>query len=332
MEQQRTEVISPGVNRPATPSFSIVIPTFNRASVIGTTIESCLEQTYGDFEVLVVDDGSTDTTENVVKSINDSRVVFLKRANGGPAAARNTGIAAARGRYIAFLDSDDVFLPEKLAACHECIERHDADLYYGPMLVDRGVGRLWVRPDSGMEADEDVFDYLFLRRGVFLVSTIVVRREIAVKNPFNESLWYGDNDQFAVDIWLGGGKLEFIAAPLSVYADGNDQERLSQSPVFQQDLTIHDRFFEWIESLRPKMSERAYLAFRARFHSRITARSAPFAAMGELLNAYRAEALSGRECLRQSIQTFLPGFYRYSANLVARTRGMRQQGVENVRQ
>lgn len=97
------------------PTISVIIPTYNRAHLLGRAIQSVLEQTYRDFEIIVVDDGSTDNTEEVVKSFNDERIRYIRRErNKGGAAARNTGIKAARGEYIAFQDSDDEWSPQKL--------------------------------------------------------------------------------------------------------------------------------------------------------------------------------------------------------------------------
>jgi len=97
------------------PTVSVIIPTYNRAHLVGRAIRSVLNQTYQDFEIIVVDDGSTDNTEEVVKGFNDDRIRYIWHdENRGGAAARNTGIKAAQGEYIAFLDSDDEWLPEKL--------------------------------------------------------------------------------------------------------------------------------------------------------------------------------------------------------------------------
>lgn len=97
------------------PNVSVIIPTYNRAHLLGRAIRSVLNQTYQDFELIIVDDGSSDNTDEVVKSFNDVRVRYIKhKKNRGGAAARNTGIKAARGKYIAFQDSDDEWLPEKL--------------------------------------------------------------------------------------------------------------------------------------------------------------------------------------------------------------------------
>jgi len=94
---------------------SVVIPTYNRAHIVGRAIRSVLSQTYHSFEIIVVDDCSTDNTKDVVKDFNDQKVKYIKHEkNRGPSAARNTGIKASIGEYIGFLDSDDEWFPEKL--------------------------------------------------------------------------------------------------------------------------------------------------------------------------------------------------------------------------
>ena len=99
------------------PTVSVIIPTYNRAHLIGRAIKSVLSQTYRDFEVIVVDDGSTDNTEEVLRNFKDEneKIKYIRhKENRGGSAARNTGIKNARGQYLAFLDSDDEWLPEKL--------------------------------------------------------------------------------------------------------------------------------------------------------------------------------------------------------------------------
>lgn len=97
------------------PTVSVIIPTYNRANLVGKAIKSVLSQTYQDFEIIVIDDGSTDNTEETVKSFNNFKIRYICHSdNRGISAARNTGIRASRGEYIALLDSDDEWLPEKL--------------------------------------------------------------------------------------------------------------------------------------------------------------------------------------------------------------------------
>jgi protein involved in polysaccharide export with SLBB domain/GT2 family glycosyltransferase len=104
------------------PLFSVVIPAFNVEAYIGDCLDSVLRQTEADFEVIVVDDGSTDSTATIVQGYADPRVRLVQRLNGGLAAARNTGIAAACGQLIAFLDADDRWLPAKLARHRAALE------------------------------------------------------------------------------------------------------------------------------------------------------------------------------------------------------------------
>ena len=105
-----------------TPRFSVVIPTYNRGHCVAASVESVLAQTLPCHELIVVDDGSTDDTADVISRYGD-RVRYIRQANGGVSAARNAGIAAASGDWIAFLDSDDEWAPQKLAAHAEALRR-----------------------------------------------------------------------------------------------------------------------------------------------------------------------------------------------------------------
>ena len=102
---------------------SIIIPTFNRANLIKDTINSVLAQSYKNFELIIGDDGSTDNTEEVINSIKDLRIVYLPLPHAGlPATPRNKGIEISKGEFIAILDSDDLWLPNKLEKCLSCFE------------------------------------------------------------------------------------------------------------------------------------------------------------------------------------------------------------------
>ena len=120
------------------PTISIIMPSYNRAHLLGRAVKSALAQTFQDWELLIIDDDSSDNTEEVVRSFQDSRIRYIKhQQNQGPAASRNTGIrAASRSKYLAYLDDDDEWLPEKLEKQLEVFRRGE------PSLGIVGCGRL----------------------------------------------------------------------------------------------------------------------------------------------------------------------------------------------
>lgn len=99
----------------ATPKFSVVIPLYNKAASVGATLQTVFEQTFTDFEIVVVDDGSTDGSADIVASLKHPKVRLIRQANSGVSAARNRGIREARAPWIAFLDADDLWTPRHLA-------------------------------------------------------------------------------------------------------------------------------------------------------------------------------------------------------------------------
>ncbi len=98
------------------PAVSVIVPVYNAGDVLAETINSVLEQTYGDFELILVDDGSTDHSASICKSFTDPRIRYFWQQNAGVSHARNAGMALARGRFVGFLDSDDLWHREKIAA------------------------------------------------------------------------------------------------------------------------------------------------------------------------------------------------------------------------
>jgi glycosyltransferase involved in cell wall biosynthesis len=110
---------------PAVPRVSVVMPTYNDALYLRDAIDSILNQTFTDFEFIIVNDGSADDTERIILSYEDKRIRYLKNeVNAGNTVARNKGMEAARGRYIAIMDSDDVSVPDRLETQYKYMERH----------------------------------------------------------------------------------------------------------------------------------------------------------------------------------------------------------------
>lgn len=159
------------------PTVSVIIPAYNRAPTLRAALDSVRQQDYQDWELIVVDDGSSDGTAAVADSLGDSRVrVIRHEVNRGASAARNTGIRSARGRYIAFLDSDDAWLPGKLSAQVAVLESgpNSPDLLCTGFILRYAAGRRMVerrpRPYTGW------FDTMIDGCSVSPGSTLVVRR------------------------------------------------------------------------------------------------------------------------------------------------------------
>src|SRR5918993_2695584 len=121
------------------PRVSVVIPAYNAAPLIGAALDSVFSQSFTDLECIVVDDGSRDERQ-LLEALAPwrDRIVYVRQENGGPAKARNTGIARARGELIAFLDADDEWLPEKLSRQVAFFERHpETGLLHAGMVGER---------------------------------------------------------------------------------------------------------------------------------------------------------------------------------------------------
>src|SRR5690606_5394026 len=108
------------------PFFSVIIPTYNRAAFLRKAIMTVLEQTFDNFELIVVDDGSSDNTMDVVTGIQDKRIQYVRTSNSERGAARNTGFLRSRGEYINFLDSDDSFYPHHLMNAFRLIQARNS--------------------------------------------------------------------------------------------------------------------------------------------------------------------------------------------------------------
>ena len=118
--------------------ISVIIPLYNKEPIIERSLQSVLSQDYDDFEVVVVNDGSTDRSADIVRSINDPRIRLIEQENGGPSKARNTGTKNARGEWILFLDADDELLPGALNYFSQRTTTvSDADMFLGEVIIEK---------------------------------------------------------------------------------------------------------------------------------------------------------------------------------------------------
>jgi len=175
--------------------FSIVIPTYNRASFIADTLRSVLAQTFVALEIIVVDDGSKDNTADVVAQFSDARLQYLVKENGERGAARNYGFARAKGEYVLFLDSDDLFHPTHLATLHAKIQELERPNF---IATKYNFNRDGVLADSDMSnVAEGWYGLDFFVRGNALACNICVRRENPGLHLFEEDRRYA-----AVEDWM----------------------------------------------------------------------------------------------------------------------------------
>jgi glycosyltransferase involved in cell wall biosynthesis len=159
------------------PKVSIVIPTYNAMKYLPTTVESVLHQTFTDFEVLIINDGSSDGVEEWVSGLTDRRIRLISQANQGLPGARNTGITQAQGKYIAFLDADDLWEPTKLEKQVRCLDEQPevGVVYTWSRLID-GQGNPTGRIHAG-QGEGNIWQQLLLGKDpISNGSSAMVRR------------------------------------------------------------------------------------------------------------------------------------------------------------
>lgn len=234
-----------GVRSSEVPAVSVVIPTYNAATFVREAIQSALDQTYQDLEIIVIDDGSSDKTESVVGSFGEA-VRYVKQENQGAGAARNRGIAMARGRYVAFLDADDLWLPQKLA---EQVPLLDADPELGLVHSDWAVvSEKGPKEPSYLSRLPTASGYIFdelAQCGFILTSCTVVRRSCLENiDWFDETLSIAQD----YDLWLRicyRWKTALVDKPLVTKRnrDGNLSSDFTKTAVEKIALfkkTLHD--------------------------------------------------------------------------------------------
>ena len=167
------------MNETADPLVSVVIPTYNHASYLGRALQSVLDQTYTNWEAIVIDNHSTDKTDEVKASFADPRIIYLKIHNNGViAASRNLGIRTAKGQWIAFLDSDDWWTVDKLQVCFDCIN-DKVDLVYHDLKIIRVPPSLFKRKHiKSRQVKKPVLKDLLLKGNTIATTSVVVRKSL----------------------------------------------------------------------------------------------------------------------------------------------------------
>ena len=177
------------------PFFSVIIPTYNRSKAVVKAIESVLKQTYTNFELLVIDDGSTDDTSIVMKTLSeqDNRIVYVFQENQERSAARNNGVALAKGEFICFLDSDDALLPNHLLELAKAIDsKNKATALYHVNGELRNAEKATQITFPEHMANENKLEYV-LSTAIIPTSFVCISKEILEKHRFNTDLHVGED-------------------------------------------------------------------------------------------------------------------------------------------
>ena len=183
------------------PKVSVIIPTYNREKYIVETLQSVFEQTFTDYEVIVIDDGSTDNTADVLRPYLD-RIVYIRKPNGGQGSARNAGIKMAKGAYIAFLDSDDLWMPEKLLLQVSYLDEHpDVALVFSDAATFYDDEGNHVRTGELHFQGEDIsFNRLFKMNFIPNLTVMVRKRSVEEAGLFDESKELVGGEDY--EMWL----------------------------------------------------------------------------------------------------------------------------------
>ncbi len=209
--------------------FSIIIPTFNRSELIVNTLLSTLNQRYDVLEVIVVDDGGNDNTEQVVSSLSNTKIRYFKKKNGERGAARNFGLKKANGNYVTFLDSDDLLYPNYLSEAIRFIKEKNApDFFYqGYNIINKkGEKILVVNKLRSIPRLDLIVEGNFLAcQGVF------IKREIALRNLFNEDYSLSGSEDY--ELWLRlSNRFDLIQNPVvtSALVEHEDRSVININP------------------------------------------------------------------------------------------------------
>lgn len=259
------------------PVVSVIIPTYNRVHLLRRAIQSVLNQTYQDFEIIIIDDGSIDNTEEVVKKFQeqDKRVRYIKHEeNKGGSAARNTGIKNAKGKYIAFLDSDDEWLPTKLEKQIELFRKRCDSVgavYCLSYTADDSIGRIKLS-----KIDDSVRRGNVYRQALFgFCGGVGNSRTMVLGECFQKSGMFDESLPSFQDVDLGirlaqNYNFELIDEPLVICHVEYGGPRISND--FNAKMRGLELFFEkWGPTIKGELGEQSYDRMRRRWLSAIYA-------------------------------------------------------------
>jgi glycosyltransferase involved in cell wall biosynthesis len=234
------------------PKVSVIIPTWNRAKTLPLAISSVLKQSFSSFEILICDDGSTDNTEEIVRGFNDPRIVWIAGYHSGcPAVPRNRGLALSKGEWIAFLDSDDYWLPEKLEVQLEALKQTDALAVCSNAY--RNTSDYMAEHLISWNQRELTFYDLLINNRVVCSSMLINRAALKIVAGFPEDLSYKALEDYC--LWLKVSQLTsiiYLDQPLLVYKDDPKNSIRANGPnIASQRRRVFTYYLHWQARRRP---------------------------------------------------------------------------------
>ena len=222
---------------------SVVVPLFNKKDAIKATINSVLNQSYSNFELVVVDDGSTDNSVETVQQYNDDRIIIFRKINGGPSSARNYGVIHSTGSWVLFLDADDILYPNALQDLISPLLCYDnIGLVCGNFKIDcNGKSSLYNKKAfTGIVSNKNKFKWIFQGKYLARAGAAIIQKKIVELYPFNEKLWRSE-DREASNKWINHCNVYLISNVVMVY--NNDYNEASKSlGHFDRDYVFHMDF------------------------------------------------------------------------------------------
>lgn len=222
--------------------ISVIIPAFNRAPLLGQTLKSLLRQSLPPYEILVVDDGSTDGTPEIAESFGQP-VRVIRQQNSGPAAARNRGFKESSGELIQFFDSDDLATSPVLESRAHCIQRQGCDVAYGPWVKGE-ITESTFRPENhvlqqkGLPPGKSLIYHLLADWSTVPMAYMLRREYVEKSGGFPTHLRIGEDQSFFLRCLIHGARVSFEPNGLILYREGN-AGKLTTSGTPDSEKALH---------------------------------------------------------------------------------------------
>ena len=243
--------------------FSVIIPAYNAENFIKRSIQSVLNQTFSDFELIVVNDGSKDATYETAKSVLDERLLVIDKTNEGVSVARNTGIQKAKGKYLCFLDADDEYLPEHLMILYEAIQNYKSQSFFATRfcisMMEDNEKIIAPRVSGKTVYYGNVIEQMFHNSELIWTGCVCIHKEMFDRyGMFEPGIKLGEDTDMWRRVYLHTGLVAIDMVTVKRNRDGSEATKqytrsfevdpLNRMPMFLNDDTIADDIKESLKT------------------------------------------------------------------------------------